>query len=768
VPALADKALTNGALAELSVLRAELPSHLVAGSSRSIRILGPVSLVVGEEEVPIGGTLPRGFLGLLALESPRPVSVDRIASMLWGESPPNGIKAAVQQLASRVRRALAVAGLGDALRSVPPGYALNLEADSIDVRVFRAHHRQGTDAIRLGDHEVACAELDAALGLWHGAAFADLVDLPIATFLAPGLDDERWRAEEARSQSLLSLGQAGRAAHLLASATTAAPFRERLWQLRATALAADGRPTEAVQCIRTGIAVISAELGVSPGRELMTLEQSLSVRASPMVQASARNAPRVDDDLMTDALRRALDNAETGARSATERHAYGDAVRLLQRALELLDAVDPENDQLRLRLLLQLGDAHNTASLATEAWNVFEEATELARQLGDARGFGRAVLGFCADRTTLTSDRPATLLRQALDMLGDDDTGLRGRLLSRLSTEEYWMGSIARSRELAEEGLAEVTRAGDVEGVLLAHYSRAFSRWTPLDGEELLGVCEEYLAAAEASHSSRHTLLAHRWLVTACCEAGDLQRAGREAEAALRLADETGMPTQQWMSKVIAATHSLLVGDLECAEGLATEGLALGSVAEPETALDYVSIFIWTTRWLQGRLAEVASLVDAAAAQPGADIVRRMGLALTHGELGRLDAARAVLDTVTEAEIDSIPMNTTWFIALAAMAEAAASTDHAPAARIAHQRLSPYPDRIALTSVTSTGPIAHHIGISAWVLGYHDEAVAHLHHAVEHAERMGAKVFAARSRAALADRLRAMADPGEAPTSNDP
>ena len=66
------------------------------------------------------------------------------------------------------------------------------------------------------------------------------------------------------------------------------------------------------------------------------------------------------------------------------------------------------------------------------------------------------------------------------------------------------------------------------------------------------------------------------------------------------------------------------------------------------------------------------------------------------------------------------------------------------------ERLRPYHDRIAVNSVTATGPVAHHIGIAAWTSGQHDLGVRALTDAVEIASRVGAPVFGVRSQLALA------------------
>ncbi len=185
----------------------------------------------------------------------------------------------------------------------------------------------------------------------------------------------------------------------------------------------------------------------------------------------------------------------------------------------------------------------------------------------------------------------------------------------------------------------------------------------------------------------------------AVTELGDVDRGGVEAARAMELADDLQVSEQQWVSRVIAASHQLVVGDLARAEQLATEALALGSVCEPLVALDYVSLFMWTLRLLQGRLDEIASLVEETAATPGVDVPRRMGLALTRAELGRLDESRAMLDALTARDIDALPKDASWYIALAAMAETAAATNHTKIAGLVFE-----------TAEAICGPDRHHVG----------------------------------------------------------
>jgi hypothetical protein len=90
---------------------------------------------------------------------------------------------------------------------------------------------------------------------------------------------------------------------------------------------------------------------------------------------------------------------------------------------------------------------------------------------------------------------------------------------------------------------------------------------------------------------------------------------------------------------------------------------------------------------------------------------------------------------------------------MAAAAEAAAACDHQRVAAVALAKLEPYRDRIAITSVTASGPVAHHVGIAAWTLGDHARGVHALTDSIALCDRVGAPLFGARSRIALAERL---------------
>jgi DNA-binding SARP family transcriptional activator len=733
-----------------------------------VRVLGPVEVAGPLGAVSPPGVLPRGFLAALALEAPRPVSIDRLTSLLWQHEPPNGVKAALQQLATRVRRTMASAGLPDVIRSVAPGYVLDVEPQQIDLRRFRDLVRAAEAARHRGEHAEVAGLLTDALALWRGNTLDDLVDLPLYPLFVPAIDDERARIEEGRARALMAVNRSREAASFLSAATARAPFDERLWAVQAEALVSDGRPAEAARIVRVGMAVVTAGLGVPPGPVLVEVERRIHAMPTepaptpssiPNLEAGSGVAMRRTGDrttaLMQKVANAALDRAEQAAIAAHERRSHDEAVRQWQRAIDLLDTIDTNDDRTRLRLLLGLGHAHNMVSLEAEAQRAFLLASDVARRLGDPEGYAAAVLGYCSDRISFAPPAQQTaLLTEALHMLGPGHHRARSRLLGRLATEMYWQGALDRTLELAEAALSEARGNGDTESRLWARYALAFGCWTPSRTDQLLTVCTEYLDDALAAGDRFHEMMARRWLAPALAELGDGQAALDQAMAAVQLADDLGVAAQQWMNRAIAAAQCVLVGELDRAEELATETITLGSVVEPDTVIDYVAMLIWNIHWARGDLGPIISLVEEVATHDGVGLARQLGLAMTFAEVGRTDEARQLLDGLTLEELDALPRDASWFFSMAALAESAAATADARLAAFALDRLLPFRGRIAVNSLTTTGPVAHQAGLAAWAIGRADLAAELFDESVRIATTAGAHRFAARSIEAL-DRLRA-------------
>jgi DNA-binding SARP family transcriptional activator/tetratricopeptide (TPR) repeat protein len=255
-----------------------------------INVLGPIEARLGGTDVDLGTPKQRALLCALALSPGRPVPVDTIVDLLWGERPPAAVSGTLQGYVSLLRRVLEPdrerRRPAEVLVTVAPGYALNLAADRTDagrfMAVVAAQHRLLAGTPLTGGSELsrdvlteAVAKLDDALDLWRGQPYAELEDAPDAVAERARLDELRLVALEDRAVASLALGHHATVAAELEALTAAHPLRERLWGLRAVALVRSGRQAEALESLSAVRTVLADELGLEPGIELRDLQTAV-------------------------------------------------------------------------------------------------------------------------------------------------------------------------------------------------------------------------------------------------------------------------------------------------------------------------------------------------------------------------------------------------------------------------------------------------------------------------------------------------------------
>jgi DNA-binding SARP family transcriptional activator len=155
-------------------------------ATMEIRLLGPLEAVDDGVPLGLGGTKQRALLAALTLAGGRVRPAGRLVEELWGESPPETAHKMVQIHVSHLRKVLPEG----VLVSRPPGYAVDLPRDAVDL--FRAEDalRAAREALAASHPSRAAGLLRDALALWRGPALAE--------FEEPFADAEARRAEELR------------------------------------------------------------------------------------------------------------------------------------------------------------------------------------------------------------------------------------------------------------------------------------------------------------------------------------------------------------------------------------------------------------------------------------------------------------------------------------------------------------------------------------------------------------------------------------------
>ncbi len=239
----------------------QLPGSLRVG------VLGPVRAWLSDRELPPGPPRQQAVLGMLAMRADRVVSRDELVDAVWGQQAPASAEGGVHTYVAGLRRLLEPGrsrrGPSQVLATAGTGYVLRLNAEKVDAIVFERGLQRGRRLRAAGDLSETIAELEAALGEWHGSAFAG-VPGPFATAERVRLAELRSAAAEERADVLLELGRHEQAVPELAALVAEHPLRERMRGLLMIALYRCGRQAEALRAFHDARRVLGRRTGYRP------------------------------------------------------------------------------------------------------------------------------------------------------------------------------------------------------------------------------------------------------------------------------------------------------------------------------------------------------------------------------------------------------------------------------------------------------------------------------------------------------------------------
>jgi len=261
------------------------------------RVLGTLEVLDnGRQPVELRGNKLRTLLAALLLRAGQPVSADRLADLLWGESPPSGAANALQAQISKLRRLLVDAPV----EGRDGGYALAIDVDDIDSERFSRLAEVGHDHLTAGRHAEAAAVLRDALALWRGPAFADFAFDEFTQSPRTRLEEMRLTATEDRIDADLAVGRHEAVVAELEGLVHDHPLRERLWGQLMVSLYRCDRQSDSLRAFQRARDMLADELGLDPGPALRELERqvlghdpALAVPASAV--RSAQQSPRLSN-----------------------------------------------------------------------------------------------------------------------------------------------------------------------------------------------------------------------------------------------------------------------------------------------------------------------------------------------------------------------------------------------------------------------------------------------------------------------------------------
>jgi DNA-binding SARP family transcriptional activator len=241
----------------------------------AVRILGPIEIERGGRLIELSGRRERAVVALLLVNAGRVVPLDRMTEDLWDGSPPASALTTLRGHVSRVRKALAGAGVDDLLVTKDAGYALRVDSVQLDSNEFESRAMEGRRLLADGDAEGASRSLGEALELWRGSPFGELGGSGFARAEVIRLEEAYKTAREDRIDADLLAGRHRELTAELDALVLDEPLRERLWGQRMLALYRSGRQADALRAYSELRTSLAEHLGISPSPALQQLEVSI-------------------------------------------------------------------------------------------------------------------------------------------------------------------------------------------------------------------------------------------------------------------------------------------------------------------------------------------------------------------------------------------------------------------------------------------------------------------------------------------------------------
>jgi DNA-binding SARP family transcriptional activator/tetratricopeptide (TPR) repeat protein len=234
------------------------------GGKLTIGLLGPFEVALDGRPVELTTGRLRTLLAVLALSAGRPVSVDRLATALWGDDPPDNARRSVQTYLARLRSAIGA----EKITTGPTGYRLRVDPDRVDALRF-------TRLLDQADQATERDRLAEALALWRGNPLTGIRSDWLERVEAPRLTERYLAAVERRIDLDLADGHHHELVVPLEELVVPHPLRESLWVRLLLALDRSGRHAEALERYETIRVRLAEELGTDPGPELRQVHADL-------------------------------------------------------------------------------------------------------------------------------------------------------------------------------------------------------------------------------------------------------------------------------------------------------------------------------------------------------------------------------------------------------------------------------------------------------------------------------------------------------------
>jgi hypothetical protein len=217
---------------------------------------------------------------------------------------------------------------------------------------------------------------------------------------------------------------------------------------------------------------------------------------------------------------------------------------------------------------------------------------------------------------------------------------------------------------------------------------------------EMLGLAERI----EEKHLQLELLAFRIYDLSSLCDIEGIQR---DLTAFGQISEEIGEPFYEYNYQTMSVAPMIQNGQFEDAERMTMAAFDTAQQLGVDNHEGVMGVQMFTIRREQGRLAEIAPVVQHFVNEQGSGAAWRPGLALIYADIGELGKARAEFELLAADQFGAIPRDSLWQTSLAYLAETCCAINAVSAAEVLYELLLPYRDLAVVVGNASVFPAGH-------------------------------------------------------------
>ncbi|MDX1507650.1 MAG: LuxR C-terminal-related transcriptional regulator, partial [Woeseiaceae bacterium] len=422
--------------------------------------------------------------------------------------------------------------------------------------------------------------------------------------------------------------------------------------------------------------------------------------------------------------RKSIAYCRQAAEAASRQRAYGEAVALLDCALQVAAVSSTTNDREQFELLRQAGRAQYQAGELSDATSTVMKAAIFAYQHGWWDELAHTLFFFqlICQQSGYRHISSVPLHTEVLDNIDAANVELRAKTLASLAMAYRTAGKPREAAETFREGVGLARSCNDPE-LLLECLTKG--NWSvgrmPENVREGLEVSREALVLATELGHRDAMLDALVDIIFQLCDLGEIDEVENQLRRLRDIADKERQPHFKNIVRGFETATAILKGEWAEARRSAQEGLRRQPMQGVFGLRGRFGFQMFAIQKAQGLLGDVQDVAERIIAQGRGTRLWIPGQILLHCELGQLPQARRALQTL--GDIRQLPRDDLYLTALIFLSEACHVLGDVPRCRLLYESLLPYRELNAtLPGTLMLGAVAGYLAPLAFTIGQADEA----------------------------------------------